>query len=180
MNGRRRSARFLATTALLLVLPLCFGCEPRPEPTNPDDEAPVVTLQVRGQSFSSNDTPRDDACVKVNQFPVSMSVSTSDSGGGGIDRVVVRVLPGTIADASAAPDSASLDLVREGPTHVLTITPRPPSGSVQPNLLVSFTVDRFSGVVVASVDTAGNVANLFQVDVREAGDPVICRGDGPG
>ncbi len=164
---------------VLLALPLVAACPPRPPSTVPDHEAPRITLQIGAHSFNSDEGTEapPDACAKVRAFPAALSVAAADRGGGGIARVTVSVFPGAISDVSVAPSTADTSLSLDRSSHVLTITPRPPAASVQPNLLATFKVASQSGVVVSATDTSGNRSALFQVDVRPAGDVVICRGE---
>ena len=163
----------------LVTIQVCAGCSPRPASTEPDVESPQITLQVGNQSFSTEegDGVPLDACAEIRRFPVQLSVAAADRGGGGIATVVVGALAGTIADVSVAPDTAATSLTLDRATHVLTITPRPPAGSVQPNLLATFTVDQPAAITVDAIDTSRNRAHHYQVDLRPAGDPVICRGE---
>jgi hypothetical protein len=105
-------------------------------------------------------------------------VAAADRGGGGIATAVVAVMPGAISDVSVAPDTAGSRLSLDRATHVLTVTPRSPAGTVQPNVLVTFRIAEPSAVRVSATDTNGLRVSLFQVDIRRSGDPVICRGEG--
>jgi hypothetical protein len=155
------------------------GCRPRPAPTLPDTDAPNLNLQVEGRSFNTDEgagAPMD-GCAEVRRFPVQLAVSASDRGGGGIASVVVRVFPGRISDTSVAPATAEVRLVLDRSTHVLTLTPRPDAGTVQPNLLATLEVDRESAVAVSATDTSGNGVELYQVDLWPLQSPVLCRGE---
>jgi hypothetical protein len=163
-----------------MVAPSFIGCAPRRPSGTPDREPPVVTLQVGSRSFSTEEglAAPLDACVEVRGFPARLTVAAADRGGGGIATAVVAVMPGAISDVSVAPDTADSRLSLDRATHVLTVTPRPPSGTVQPNVLVTFEIAEFSAVRVTAVDTNGLRVSLFQVDIRPSGDPVVCRGEG--
>lgn len=169
----------LLALAVVVVAPSWIGCATRPPAASPDRELPVVTLQVGPRSFSTEEGtgPPMDACVEVRAFPARMTVAAADRGGGGIATVVVAALPGAISDVSVAPDTADSRLSLDRATHVLTITPRPPAGTVQPNLLATFQIAEASAVRVSATDTSGLRASLFQVDIRPTGDAVICRGE---
>jgi hypothetical protein len=172
-----KSARMVSLAAI--AIPLWAGCAPRPAPTAPDAERPYLNLLVEQQNFNTEEGPGApmDACAEVSRFPTQVVLSTSDRGGGGIATVGVGVFQGTISDVSVTPNTADTRLTSDRSTHLLLITPRPPAGTAQPNLVATFQVDQEAAVTVWVTDTSGHRADLFQVDLRRAGDPVICRGE---
>jgi hypothetical protein len=135
---------------------------------------------VSPRSFSTQeDGEPPDACAKVREFPARLSVAAADRGGGGIATAVAAVFPGAISDVSVAPTTAVTATGVDRGTHVLTVTARPPAGTVQPNVLVTFQIAEPSAVRVSARDTSGLTASLYQVDIRTMDDPVICRGERP-
>lgn len=156
---------------------LMAGCAPRGAPWGTDLQAPRVVLTVGGQHFSSAEESSAplDACVKAKRLPISVSLAVSDAGG--VARVGVGVFPGRLTEVSAAPSSARVDVTRRGSRDELSVIPVPPLGTIQPNVLISFKVSEESALSVSANDTSRNSAHLFQITVRSAGDPVMCRGD---
>lgn len=157
------------------------ACAPVVAPTAADHVPPRITLTalngVGTPTFSTSDTSADTmgACTDIQSFPARISVSAADESG--VQSVTVTSFPGRIADATAAPATADVRVTRDAAhaLDILTVTPRPPGGHVQPNILATLTISELSGVVVDATDTRGNHAELYQVDLRSANSGVICR-----
>jgi len=179
MKGEANMFRYAILVVLIVGL---TACDPRPAPSGDDGTPPRITLtaleSAGTQLFSTDEGPTApvDACAEVRSFPTTITVTAVDDGGG-IARVNISVFPGNIQEASAAPASAEVTTGRNRSTSFMTIEPRPPAGTVQPNVVATLDVTEFSGIVASASDTTGNYNELYQVDVRPVGDPVICRGE---
>jgi hypothetical protein len=160
---------------VLAIVMLAVACAPRPALDGGDTEPPRITLTVLNSAGSptfGSDEHDPGACAVVRGFPASISVSATDEGG--VDSLVVSVFPGRISDVGVAPDSADFRTERNRSTDSLIVTPRPPAGLVQPNVVVTLKVSEFSGVVASADDTSGNRGHLHQVDLRPPQTPVSC------
>ena len=156
------------------------GCAPVPAPAGPDNTPPRITLTVLSSPgaphFDTSD-PADaamGACAPVRSFPAKLTLAASDASG--IATLTLTSFPGGLATVSVAPASATAALRRDpaSATSRLTVTPHPPSGSVQPNLLLTLTLDAPSGVVAVARDARGLAARLYQVDLRPGDGPLAC------
>lgn len=160
---------------VLAIMVFAVACAPRPAPDNHDTEPPQITLTAlnsAGAPTFSSDEPNAGACAVVRGFPASISVAATDAGG--VDSLVVSVFPGRISDITVAPDSADFRMERERSTDILTVTTRPPEGLVQPNVVVTLKVSKFTGMVARAEDASGNRAHLPQVDLRPSQSAVSC------
>ncbi len=167
---------------LLFGTMLLSTCATVPAPSGSDLVPPRLTMTVLDgigtPAFSTGDTVSSmiGACAEVRRFPARVSVSAADDGG--VTTLTISAFPGRIEDVSVAPDSAGLATTRDASRGLesVTITPHPPDGRVQPNLLVSFTVSELSAIVASARDVRGNQGDLYQIDLRPSPSaPFICR-----
>jgi hypothetical protein len=156
-------------------------------PTGPDAERPTVSVQVQNavggaKIFRSTDPATDSACVKVRSFPAKLVLSAGDAGG--VNRVMLRVFPGTIDRGSIlVPTSADISYTvtpaGRGETLVISLT-RPAPGRVRTGVVATLDAVGPDGalpdfaVTAEASDYAGNRAFVQQVDIRPADSPVIC------
>ncbi len=170
--------------SVVVAAGLAAACAPVIAPRGADRDPPRITLTalnaVGTPSFSTTDAVAAGmgACAEVRSFPANVSLAAADESG--VRTLTLTVFPGRISEVSAAPASIDVSVTRDEAraTDVLTVTPHPPAGRVQPNLLVTLTVSEFSALVASAYDARGNRADLYQVDLRPAESGVICSGGG--
>jgi hypothetical protein len=167
---------------------LCFlaGACVEPAPTEPDSTPSEITLSLLSgpgtPRFSTDEenTNPDDACATARNFPATLSVAVGDAGG--VDAVNIRIFPPALIASSvevgpASPES-SHEVRRVGGTEILLITVRPPGTDlVRTGVLTTFEIAIPATINVDAFDVTGNEAHLYQVDVRDSSDAVICRND---
>jgi hypothetical protein len=184
MTGTIMTKAWFALTAVL-ALAACTASEVASDATPP--ELTLSALNRAGNpTFSSRegaDTPAD-ACAHFAIAPAHFALSVSDAGG--VGRVTVRAAFGRIDPASVivapgAPES-SLSVASTSSGNEIDVGLSPPGpGLVRTGVLLTFDVVAPSGppvgVIASAADTHGNLGGLYQVDVRQPGDSVRCRGD---
>jgi hypothetical protein len=155
-----------------------------------DRTRPTITLTAPrargGPSFSSDEAAVTlaDACAQFRAFPAMVVVTVYDAGG--VRSLNVRAAfgrfdPSSISIGPSAPESTwGVRPVGTGESLDVTLAP-PESGRVRTGVAAVFEVTSADQspvpLVVSATDYRGNMANLFQVDVRGGDDPVRCRGE---
>ena len=161
------------------------GCE-RPatsgDKTNP--EITVFVSRARGRNyFRSVDgvqTPPNN-CIIVREMPTQLILIAGDLGG--IQRVGIRIIPGTIVRETleitpAAPES-SHTITRDRESDELQIALTPPSPTtVRTGATATFDINGTLPLVVYAFgrDRAGNYAEVAQFELRGPDEGVVCRG----
>lgn len=160
---------------------LLAGCSPQPTPEGEDDQPPQLTLSALGSprtpTFSSAegaDAPID-ACAKTRAFPALLSVSAADSGG--IANLAIRIFGAEATDISISPTTAEWTTLRTASTQQIRISTRAPAGSIQPNVIATFSVSNLAAIRASATDGAENATDLYQVTIRAPDDAVLCRNE---
>ena len=167
-----------------LVLAGCTGPE-----VATDGTPPGITLTAFNQAgnpmFRSSEGPDQprDACADFASLPARFALSVADAGG--VQSAEVHVFPGqfdptSVAVGPGAPESTVAISSSGSSSQDLTVTLSPPSpGTVRTGLLILFDVQAPGLPVSLNIgarDTHGNFTSLYQVDARQPGDGVGCRG----
>ncbi len=167
-------------TLLAGTATIALACAPVVAPRGTDRVPPRITLTVLNApgnpSFDTTDSPGSGmgACALARSFPAKLSFAASDDGG--LATLTLTAFPGRIANVAVTPASAEARVAHDAATatDVLTVTFHPPAGHVQPNALVTLTVDGISALAAAALDAHGNRADLYQVDLRAREDGLRC------